>query len=119
MQITTGLLPEHHWLLASAIVVPVAFQCTCGSSGLPVCSYYTNDALWIATGRSLGDNISQCGSSDVYLDVSRCTERIWFGGQQVRPLPSMQPVMYTTSMARVVWAKLISFELQPQIRKKL
>ena len=29
---------EHHWVQASASVVPVASQCTCGSSGLPVWS---------------------------------------------------------------------------------
>ena len=29
----------------------------------------------------------------------------------------MQPFMYTTGMVRVVWAKQISFELQPQIHK--
>ena len=29
----------------------------------------------------------------------------------------MQPLMYTIGMARVVWAKLISFELQPHIYK--
>ena len=29
----------------------------------------------------------------------------------------MRPLMYTTGMVRVVWAKLISFDLQPQIRK--
>ena len=29
----------------------------------------------------------------------------------------MQPPMYTTGMARVVWAKLISFELQPKYTK--
>ena len=38
MQINTGSPLGHHWMLASASVVPVAFQCTCGSSGLPVCS---------------------------------------------------------------------------------
>ena len=38
MQINTGSPLEHHWALASASVVPVAFQCTCGSSGLPVWS---------------------------------------------------------------------------------
>ena len=27
----------------------------------------------------------------------------------------MRPLMYTTAMVRVVWAKLISFDLQPQI----
>ena len=42
MQINTGLPLGHHWVLASASVVPVASQCTCGSSGLPVCSNYSN-----------------------------------------------------------------------------
>ena len=42
MQINTGSPLEHHWVLASASVVPVASQCTCGSSGLPVCSNYAN-----------------------------------------------------------------------------
>ena len=32
----------HHWVIASASVLPVAPQCTCGSSGLPVCSNYAN-----------------------------------------------------------------------------
>ena len=36
MQINTGSPLGYHWVLASAIVVPVASQCTCGSSGLPV-----------------------------------------------------------------------------------
>ena len=38
MQINTGLPLEHHWVLASASVVPVASQCTYDSSGLPVWS---------------------------------------------------------------------------------
>ena len=38
MQINTGWPLEHHWVLASPSVVPVASQCTCGSSGLPVWS---------------------------------------------------------------------------------
>ena len=42
MQINTGSLLGHHWVLASASVVPVASQCTCGSSGLPACSNYAN-----------------------------------------------------------------------------
>ena len=42
MQINTGSPLGHHWMLASANVVPVASQCTCGSSGLPVCSNYAN-----------------------------------------------------------------------------
>ena len=42
MQINTGSPLGHHWVLASASVVPVASQCTFGSSGLPVCSNYAN-----------------------------------------------------------------------------
>ena len=42
MQINTGSPLGQHWVLASASVVPVASQCTCGSSGLPVCSNYAN-----------------------------------------------------------------------------
>ena len=38
MQINTGSSLEHHWVLASASVVPVASQCTCDSSSLPVWS---------------------------------------------------------------------------------
>ena len=36
MQINTGSPLEHHRVLASASVIPVASQCTCDSSGLPV-----------------------------------------------------------------------------------
>ena len=36
MQINSLSPLGHHWDLASASVVPVASQCTCGSSGLPV-----------------------------------------------------------------------------------
>ena len=38
MQINTGSPLGYHWVLASPSVVPVAFQCTYGSSGLPVWS---------------------------------------------------------------------------------
>ena len=92
MQINTGSPLGRHWVLASASVVPVASQCTCGSSGFPVCSNYANEH-WIATGTPLGVSISQCGSSgiSVYLwlqwsssvvcpVVSQCTDIIWFGG---------------------------------------
>ena len=86
--------------------VLVAPQCTCGSSGLPVCCNYAN-YYWIATGRPLDDSISQCGSSVVSPVVSQCTDSIWFGSQQVRSLPSMQPLIYTTGMAKVVWFKWV------------
>ena len=100
----------------SVLVAPVVFQC------VPI--------MQINTGTPLGASISQCGSSGmpVYLwlqwsssavgpVVSQCTDRIWFGGHWVRSLPSMRPLMYTTDMVRVVWARLISFDLQPQIHK--
>ena len=38
MQINTGSPLEHHWVLASANVVPVASQCTCVSSALSMWS---------------------------------------------------------------------------------
>ena len=93
----------HNLMPAPANVVSVASQCTCGSSGHPVCSNNANEP-WLATERPLGDIISQCRSSVFCPVVSQCTDSIWFGGQQVRSLPSMQPLVYTTGMARVVWA---------------
>ena len=115
---TTGCQHQPVWFqwYPSVIVAPVVFQC------VPIMQKH-----WIATGIPLGVSISQCGysgipvylwlqwsSSVVYRVVSQCSDRIWFGGHQVRSLHSMQPVMYTTGMVRVVWAKLISFDLQPQ-----
>ena len=99
MQIPTGFTLGHHLVLASPSVVPLIFRCTSGSSGLPVCSKYANE-LWIATGWPLGDSINQCVSSVVRPLVSQRTDSLWFGGQHVRPLPSMQPLMFTTVMAR-------------------
>ena len=113
---------EKELLVAS--VFPVCFQWS--SSGLLVVFQCVH---WIATGTPLGASIRQCGSSGIpvysWLQwyssavcpmASQCTDRIWFGGHQVRSLPSMQPLIYTTGMERVVRAKLISFDLQLQIR---
>ena len=52
MQINTGSPLGHHWVLASDSVVPVAYQCTCGSSGLPVFQLckLTLDRHWNTTG---------------------------------------------------------------------
>ena len=68
MQINTGSPLGHHWVLASASVCPVASQCTCDSSSVPVCSNYANKH-WISSGTPLGASVSQCGSSGtpVYL----------------------------------------------------
>ena len=68
MQIKTGSPLGHHWVLASASVVPVASQCTCGSSGLPVCSNYAN-WHWIATGTPVG----AIASASVVPVASQCT----------------------------------------------
>ena len=129
MQINTWSPLGHHWELASSSVVQVAYQCTCSLSGFPV---YSNNANlhWIATGTPLGASISQCGSTGIPVHlwlqwsssvvcpvISQCTDRIWFGGNWVRSPPSMQPLMYTTGMVRVVWAKLILFGLPSQIHK--
>ena len=38
MQVTAGLPLGHHGVLAPTSVVPVASRCTCGPSGIPVCS---------------------------------------------------------------------------------
>ena len=90
MQINTGSPLEHHWVLASASVVPVASQCTCGSSGLPAWSVQWYPSVLPESG----------------LEVIRSS------------LPSMRPLMYTAGMVRVVWTQLNSCDLQPQIHKK-
>ena len=81
---------DRHRVQASASVV---------CSGIPV-------YLWL-----------QWSSSVVCPVVSQCTDIIWIGGSWIRSIPSMQPIMYTTGVVRVVWVKLISFELSPQIYK--
>ena len=78
-KINTGLPLGYHWVIASASVLPMASQCTCVFSGLLVCSNYAN-CHCIATGRPLGDSISQCNSSVICPVVSQYTDRIWFGG---------------------------------------
>ena len=82
MQLTTGLPPECHWLLALASVVLVASQCTCGSNDPPVRFSYANELI-NATGRRLGD-VNQCGSSVACLVVSQCTDSICFGSEVSR-----------------------------------
>ena len=91
MQINTGSPLEHNWVLASASVAPVASQCTCGSSGLPVCSVQWYPSVLTESG----------------LAVIRSGHFPACAG----------PLIYATGMVRVVWAQLISFDLQPQIHK--
>ena len=80
MQINTGLPLGQPWVLTPAGVVPVASQCTCCSSGVPLCSNYANNEAWKTTGIPLCDSISQCVSSVVCPVVSQCTESVLFGG---------------------------------------
>ena len=68
MQINTGLPLGHHWVLASASVIPVASQCTCGSSCLPIMQINTESRLehhWVLASASVFPVASQCtcGSS--------------------------------------------------------
>ena len=71
MQINTGSPLGYHWRLASASVVPVASQCTCGSSGLqcvPIKQINTGSPLehhWVLASASVVPVASQCtcGSS--------------------------------------------------------
>ena len=65
MQINTELSLGYHWVLASASVVPVASQCTCGSSGLGaggggegICMGIQESAAEYIYWRSSNDNIS-------------------------------------------------------------
>ena len=90
MQINTRS-PLEHWVLASASVVPVASQCTCGFSGLPVWSVPWYPSVLTESG----------------LEVIRSGH-----------FPACDPFLIcTTGMVRVVWSQLISFDLQPQIHK--
>ena len=110
IQFDWNLDPSLHWKATGENIVgsqcvsnvpPVILQCVTIMqiiTGLPL------KHLWVI-------------ASVVCPVVFQCTYCIWFGGQQVRSLPGMQLLMYTTGMARAVWAKLISFELQPQIHK--
>ena len=68
MQINTGSPLGHHWVLASASVVPVASQCTCGSSGLSVCSNY----MQINTGSQL-EHHRVLASASVVTVACQCT----------------------------------------------
>ena len=89
MQINTGSPLEHHWVLASASVVPVALQCTFGSSGLPVWSVQWYPSVLTESGLE----VIRSGHFPAWDPF--CIQLLW----------------------RVVWAKLISFDLQPQIHK--
>ena len=133
IQCAWNLDPSVHWNATGEI--PVCFQGS--SNGLPVAFQWSSsvfqlckltlDRHWDTTGCKhqpvwfqwhpsvlVAPVVFQCGLS---CGIRVYTDRIWFGGQWVRSLPSMRPLKYTTAMVRVVWAKLISFDLQPQIHK--
>ena len=86
-------------------MAPVVFQC------VPI--------MQINTGLPLEDHWAIASASMVpvkSVQWSLNVESVCLG-YWVRSLPSMKSLMYTTGMARVVCAKLISFELQSQIHK--
>ena len=89
MQINTGSTLGHHWELASASVVPVASQGTCGSSGPPVWSVQWYPSALTESGLEI------IGSGHFPACNPLCIQLVWW----------------------VVWAQLISFELPPQIHK--
>ena len=89
MQINTGSPLEHHWVLPSASVVPVAssvlvdpavFHCVPImqiNTGLPMGHH------WLLASASSGISVYswlQWSSSLVCPIVFQCTDRIWFGG---------------------------------------
>ena len=90
MQISIGSPLGYHWVVASTSVVPVAHQCNCVFSGLP---------LW-----------------SVQLYPSVLTESD-LGVIRSGHFPACNPLCIQLERVRVVWAKLISFDLQPQIHK--
>ena len=72
MQINTGSPLGYHWVLASASVVPVASQCTCGSSGLPIMQINTGSPLehhWVLASASVVPVASQCTCGSIGLPV--------------------------------------------------
>ena len=72
MQINTGSQLEHHWVLASASVVPVASQCTCGSSGLPVRSVQWYPSVLTESGLEVIGSLGQVTSQHVTPNVYNC-----------------------------------------------
>ena len=88
MQINTGSPLEHHWVLASVSVVPVASQCTCGSSGLPVWSVQWYPSVLTESGLE----VIRSGHFPAWNPL--CIQLVWWE-----------------------LFELISFDLQPQIHK--
>ena len=79
MQINTGSPLEHHWVLASASVVQVAFQCTFGPSGLPVWSVQWYPSVLTESGLEVirSGHFSACDPLCIQLVWWELFERNW------------------------------------------
>ena len=73
MQINTGSPLGHHWVLASASVVQVAFQCTCGPSGLPLWSVQWCPSVLTESGLEI------IGSGHFPACNPLCLQLVWSG----------------------------------------
>ena len=71
---------DHHWALASASVVPVAFQCTCGSSGLPVWSVQWHPSVPTESGLEVirSGHFPACDPLSIQLIWRELFELNWF-----------------------------------------
>ena len=80
MQINTGSPLEHHWVLEFASVVPVASQCTCGPSGLPVWSVQWYPSVLTESGLEVirSDHFPACDPLCIQLVWWELFELNWF-----------------------------------------
>ena len=80
MQINTGSPLEHHWVLALASVFPMASQCTCGSSGLPVRSVQWYPSFLTESGLEVigSGHFSACDPQCIQLLWWQLFELNWF-----------------------------------------
>ena len=80
MQINTVSPLEHHRVLASASVVPMASQCTCDSSGVPVWSVQWYSSLLTESGLEVirSGHFPACDPLCMQLVWWELFELIWF-----------------------------------------
>ena len=80
MQINTASPLEHHWVLASVSVAPVASQCTCGSSDLPVWSVQWYPSVLTESGLEVirSSHFPACNPLCIHLVWWELFELNWF-----------------------------------------
>ena len=78
--INTGSPLGHHWVLASASVVPVASQCTCGSSGNPAWSVQWYPSVLTESGLEVirSGHFPACDTLCIQLVLWELFELNWF-----------------------------------------